>query len=62
MSWPAIHPGEILADEVDETSLKAEELAQQLDVPARLSHANLPSLPTLSYVSADMSAQRRTFG
>jgi addiction module HigA family antidote len=31
---PAIHPGEILAEELDETSISATELARQLRVPA----------------------------
>ena len=31
---PAIHPGEILAEELEETSISATELARQLRVPA----------------------------
>ena len=34
MSRPAIHPGEILADELEGIGVKAAELARQLDVPA----------------------------
>lgn len=34
MTRPAIHPGEILADELEETGLSATELARQLRVPA----------------------------
>jgi antitoxin HigA-1 len=34
MARTAIHPGEILADELDEIGLSAAELARQLDVPA----------------------------
>jgi len=33
MTRPAIHPGEILADELEELSLTPTELARQLDVP-----------------------------
>ncbi len=33
MSRPAIHPGEILADELQELSMSAAELARQLHVP-----------------------------
>lgn len=33
MSRPAIHPGEILADELQELGITATELARQLDVP-----------------------------
>lgn len=34
MTRPAIHPGEILADELAEPGLKPTELARQLKVPA----------------------------
>jgi len=34
MARPAIHPGEILADELDELGVTPTELARQLDVPA----------------------------
>ena len=34
MTRPAIHPGEILADELDELKLTPTELARQLSVPA----------------------------
>jgi addiction module HigA family antidote len=34
MSRPAIHPGEILADELKEIGVSLTELARQLDVPA----------------------------
>ena len=34
MSRPAIHPGEILADELGELGLSASELAGQISVPA----------------------------
>jgi addiction module HigA family antidote len=34
MSRPAIHPGEILADELAEIGLSASELARQISVPA----------------------------
>ncbi len=33
MSRPPIHPGEILADELEETGINASELARQLRVP-----------------------------
>ena len=33
MSRPAIHPGEILADELTEIGITATELARQLEVP-----------------------------
>lgn len=33
MSRPAIHPGEILRDELQEMDISATELARQLDVP-----------------------------
>lgn len=33
MPRPAIHPGEILADELEELGITATELARQLDVP-----------------------------
>jgi addiction module HigA family antidote len=34
MSRPAIHPGEILADELDEVAMSAREFARQISVPA----------------------------
>lgn len=34
MVRPAIHPGEILADELTELGITATELARQIDVPA----------------------------
>lgn len=34
MTRPAIHPGEILKDEIDELGMSAAELARSLDVPA----------------------------
>ena len=34
MSRPAIHPGQILADELAEIGLSASELARQISVPA----------------------------
>jgi addiction module HigA family antidote len=34
MSRPAIHPGEILAEELEETAVTSTELARQLRVPA----------------------------
>ena len=34
MSRPAIHPGEILADELVEIGVSSTELARQIDVPA----------------------------
>ncbi|MGE0256822.1 MAG: HigA family addiction module antitoxin [Alphaproteobacteria bacterium] len=34
MTRPAIHPGEILADELDELGVTPTELARQIDVPA----------------------------
>ncbi len=34
MPRPAIHPGEILADELDAIGMTATELARQVDVPA----------------------------
>ena len=34
MTRPAIHPGEILAEELEETGVKATELARQIRVPA----------------------------
>ena len=33
MPRPAIHPGEVLADELDETGVSVGELARQIDVP-----------------------------
>jgi addiction module HigA family antidote len=33
MARPAIHPGEILAEELEETSVSATELARQIEVP-----------------------------
>jgi antitoxin HigA-1 len=34
MTLKAIHPGEILADELEERQVSASELARQIDVPA----------------------------
>ena len=34
MSIPAIHPGEILSDELEEIGVSASELARQIKVPA----------------------------
>jgi addiction module HigA family antidote len=34
MARPAIHPGEILADELEELSISPTELARQINVPA----------------------------
>lgn len=34
MTRPAIHPGEILADELDELDVSPTELARQINVPA----------------------------
>jgi addiction module HigA family antidote len=34
MTRPAIHPGEILADELDELGISPTELARQINVPA----------------------------
>lgn len=34
MSRPAIHPGEVLADELAELGITPSELARQIDVPA----------------------------
>ena len=34
MARPAIHPGEILADELDELAVSPTELARQIEVPA----------------------------
>ena len=42
MTRPAIHPGEILADELEELNITPTELARQLSVPAEPDHADHP--------------------
>lgn len=34
MARPAIHPGEIIADELEELEISASQLAKELDIPA----------------------------